>query len=420
MLDLLVIGAGLAGLSSAMVAAEAGLSVKIIAKGLGSIHWSAGAIDVLGYLPATSDEVVANPALAINELASSHPYHLISDGQRDETLNSFQAVVTKAGLPYVGAPTPGENLMLPSPAGAARPAYLAPSAQAGGDLTKSEPILIVGFDGMRDFYPALIAENLRAQGYGARAEFLPLDVLTGRRDSNTVQLAQAVDSPPVHNRLGIALSKLVKSGERIGLPALLGLHSHAGVMSALAERTGSTVFEIPTLPPSVPGIRLHNLLRTTLLDRGVRVEAGMEVVGYSADGHIVRWVETETSARPLRHRATNYLLATGGVLGGGFNSDANGRFWEVVFDLPLTVPQDRRAWFRPEFFDPAGQPVFGGGVAVNGDFQPINSDGEAVYENVWAAGGLLAHTDPILERSLEGIAITTGVAAAQKIIGAGH
>ncbi len=36
MLDLLVIGAGLTGLSAAIHAAQAGLSVRVIAKGLGA------------------------------------------------------------------------------------------------------------------------------------------------------------------------------------------------------------------------------------------------------------------------------------------------------------------------------------------------------------------------------------------------
>ena len=103
------------------------------------------------------------------------------------------------------------------------------------------------------------------------------------------------------------------------------------------------------------------------------------------------------------------------VLGGGFNSNPAGRFWETVFDLPLTVPQDRRQWFRPLFLDARGQPAFHGGVAVNAALQPVDATGDAVYANLWAAGALLAHADPILERSLEGVAIASGVTAAEAI-----
>ena len=120
--------------------------------------------------------------------------------------------------------------------------------------------------------------------------------------------------------------------------------------------------------------------------------------------------------RPLRHVASNYLLATGGILGGGFSSDATGKVWDVVFDLPLSVPQDRRQWFQSKFLDERGHPIFNGGVEVDEAWQPVDAAGKVTYQNLWAAGGLLAHADPIRERSLEGLAIVTGMAAAESIV----
>jgi glycerol-3-phosphate dehydrogenase subunit B len=115
----------------------------------------------------------------------------------------------------------------------------------------------------------------------------------------------------------------------------------------------------------------------------------------------------------LKHRAEKFLLATGGILGGGIDSDHTGKVWEVVLNLPLAVPRERGQWFRARFFDPAGHPIFRAGVSVNREFQPVDANGVRVYANVWAAGNLLAHADPLLERSLEGIAIATGIAAAR-------
>jgi glycerol-3-phosphate dehydrogenase subunit B len=45
----------------------------------------------------------------------------------------------------------------------------------------------------------------------------------------------------------------------------------------------------------------------------------------------------------------------------------------------------------------------------------VNTRGEPVFANLWVAGGLLAHADPLRERSLEGIAIATGTMAAQAV-----
>ncbi|MBK9091748.1 MAG: glycerol-3-phosphate dehydrogenase subunit GlpB [Anaerolineae bacterium] len=424
MLDLLVIGAGLAGLQAAITAAQAGARVRLIAKGLSATHWAAGTVDVLGYAPAAegaAPALVQRPLDAIAGVPAPHPYSLLGREGVASALDSFVALTHELGVPYEGSAN-GGNLLLPSPVGAPRPAFLAPRAQRGGDLSRPEPMLIVGFQGMRDFYPELIAANLNKQGFAARAAFLPLSLLNSQHDRNSVQLAHGLDNPRVTAKLAAELKRLLKPGERIGLPAILGLANHLGVLDDLRTQTGAVIFEIPTLPPSVPGIRLHAALRKHVEALGVRVEIGMEGIGFHAEGDAegdagnIQWVETSTSARPLKHRAAKYLLATGGILGGGFNSNHLGRVWEVIFDLPLTVPQQRHQWFQSQFLDPQGHPVFRGGVAVNGDWQPLKGDGTPVYRNLWAAGGLLAGGDYIQERSLEGVAIASGRAAATRLL----
>jgi len=236
-----------------------------------------------------------------------------------------------------------------------------------------------------------------------------------------VHLAQGLDDKTRRMKLGGELKRLARPGERIGLPAILGLDDHIAAFADLQATAGAPLFEIPTLPPSVPGMRLFKALRARLWNLGVRVDAGMEAIGAGtippngAAGR-VQWVETATTSRPLKNRAKNYLLATGGILGGGFDSDHTGRIWETVFGLPLTIPQHRYEWFRPEFMNPAGHPVFNGGLAVDGRMQPVDSTGQVIYSNLWAAGGALASVDPIQQHSLEGIAIATGFAAAQAIV----
>ncbi len=414
--DLLVIGAGLSGLMAAYTGAQAGQKVTVIAKGLGAIHWTPATVDLFGYAPNRTP--VARPLEFIDRLGDEHPAHpyaLLGEKRVGAGVAAFQTLSAEIGLPYGGAATSGDNLLLPSPAGAARPTFLAPQAQANGDLSRPQPMLIVGFEGLRDFYPHLIAENLRAQGHAARSVLLPFALLTDRHDSNSVHQARGLEEPKRLAALAQALKKAVHPGERIGMPALLGLDHHTQVVADLQSQTGATLFEIPTLPPSVPGVRLFAALRRKLNEMGVSVFPNMAVIDFKATNGTIDWVASETSGRPLRHRAAAYLLATGGILGGGFNSDHTGRVWETIFDLPLTVPQERSAWFDPQFLSPSGHPVFTGGVTVNREFQPISEGGQPVFANLWAAGNLLAANDAILQRSMEGIAITTGVAAGQAV-----
>ncbi len=427
MLDLLVIGAGLTGLFAAYTAARSGLRVRVIGKGMGTTHWHAGTIDLLGYLPG-EQRPVANWAEAVPELPAAHPYRMLGADAIRTAVVEFQRLVSGAGLPYESAAgsdlagTPGRsgrrdggNSLLISPVGAPRPVYLAPAAQQQANLADARPMVIVGLSGMTDFYPALIAENLRRQGHRARSASVPLDKLTTRRDNSPLQLARLLDQPAAQARLAELVADAA-ADERVGLPAVLGLRSHARICARLEEATASrAVFEIPTLPPSVPGLRLDTTLRELLAGLGVRVETGMEARGFRADGRRILWVESETGSRPLRHSARSYLLATGGILGGGILGERSGRVREVVFALPVTAPGARSQWLRPLFLDSRGHPVFQGGVAVDARFQPLDESGAPVYDNLWAAGAVLAHTDPIRERSREGIAIATAYAAAKAV-----
>lgn len=443
MLDLLVIGAGLSGLSAAFVAAKAGLRVRVIAKGLGALHWHAGTLDVLGYLPG-SQNVVTHPFAAFDALPAGHPYRVLGPNAVHAAISEIVGTLDAAGLAFRGAGSDVEpphtveqqpNVLLPTAIGAARPTWYAPTAQLAGQMGGSrtnhrddeQPMLIVGFVGLRDFYPAVIAEHLAQQGIDARAVWLPCSVITTRDDSTTVHLAQALDDPATVDRLAQAIQPLVGEGARVGLPAILGYRRHVETLAQLRTALDAPVFEIPTLPPSVPGIRIHRALVAALNGVGVRVEAGMEAIraefepvggGESTgDARRVRFVETATAARPLRHHAHAFLLATGGILGGALHTDVTGRVWEPVFDLPVRVPATRDAWFRPVFLDPQGHPIFSGGVEVDANFQPRSPEsGARCFENLWAAGNGLAHSDGIRERSLEGVAIATGSAAAQAIV----
>lgn len=417
MLDLLVIGAGLSGLTAALVAAQAGQTVRVVTTGMGSLHWTPGTLDLLGYLPDNTP--VDAPLAAVNRLPVQHPLRQVGAPAVQAALMELTRHLHDVGLPYTGAEGDA-NLRLPSPVGAARPVYLAPAAQVAGRLDDPAPMLIVGFDRLRDFYPTLLADNLTRLGHTARSHSLPLALITARHDSNTVQLAQALEAPAAQAALGDALAAAVAPGERIGLPAILGLDRHAEVWASLQARVAAPIFEIPTLPPGVPGIRLHRALVRLLERHNVRVEANMTAVSFGAEQGRIAWVATASSARPLRHTAANYLLATGGVLGGGFSSDHTGRAWETVFGLPLTIPQQRAGWFDPLFLAPAGQPVFSGGVPVTPDFRPCDAGGGsllgAVYANLWAAGNLLAHADGIRTRSREAIAVATATAAVQALL----
>jgi len=413
--DLLIIGGGLAGLSAAWQAAMQGQRVKLITAGWGATHWGAGCIDLLGYV---NGELVEAPAEAIGQLPASHPYSLVTPARMAEALQSLQAACNAADYPLHG--DPGCNWLLPTASGAARPTCLAPESMVAGDLHQNSPMRIVGFTDFLDFWPEWIAANLSAQGVAA--EGLTLDLPAGypngarsRNFVNGMLLARMFDDPQFRTELANALRPHLGDAHRVGFPAVLGLEHPMAALHHLQDLLELPVFEIPGLPPSIPGIRLQRLLVNAARQAGAHILEGLQVVHASLapGGRQIEAVWSEAAARPHPHRARRFLLATGGFLGGGITLDSTGYAKETALNLPVPTPAARERWFSTKFLDPPGHPIFRAGLTVNPRFQPLAPDGEPHYENLFAAGGILAGFDSVRELSLDGVALVSGMLSAQ-------
>lgn len=386
--DAIVIGAGLAGLTAALRVAEAGGRVLVLAKGIGSTHLSPATIDVLGYDP----DPVSSPARALPAFAAAHPGHpyaLLGADAVAEAIDWFTARVPQ----YVGGFD--ENLLLPTAVGAARPSAVVPETMAAGDLRAGGRLCIVGLHALKDFHAAYAADNL-----GARAVELDVTV-DGRADVNPLAFARAFDDPAFRATVAAQLLPRMEAGERVGFPAVLGLRDPHGVWTDLQDRLGRPVFEIPTLPPSVPGMRLFAHLRDAIRRAGGRVIVGSEALGGQRAGGRIEAVRARAAGREVTHATDRVVLATGGFASGGLELDSRWQARETVIDLP--VPDVGPERFVPEYFDP--QPMGRAGVTVDRDLRP------AGLENVVVAGAALAGAEPWREHSGEGISLATGYRA---------
>ena len=397
--DTLIIGAGLAGLTAAWQLAEHSQKVKVIAKGWGATHWASGCVDILGYYPIGSDTPVDALVPAIARLTMEqphHPYAQLDLQQAEAALAAFQELCAEAGYPLQG--TLERNWLLPTTAGAIRPTCLAPATFIAGDLSDPAPMLLVGIEGFNDFYPQLAAANLQAQGISAEAAMIRLPGLQTRQQIDAMVLARYFDNLDTASELAKAIKPHLGQADRIGLPAVLGMKNAPGFVRALESQLGRRIFEIPGLPPSIPGMRLHQILVQAIQKLGGQVFQGMEVISgkWAAGSGQIETVYTEAAARPMPHTAKNFILATGGILGGGIHSNHTGAVYDPIFDLPLQSPE-KEAWLRREFLHPEGHPIFGSGIVAGDRFQ-------TEYENLFAIGNALAG-DFVRERSLEGVAL---------------
>jgi len=196
---------------------------------------------------------------------------------------------------------------------------------------------------------------------------------------------------------------------------VLGLHRSPEVVAELAERIGEAVFEIPTLPPSIPGMRLHALLNRALRKAGGRVVMGASVVSSASHNGRLEAVSTDTGSRRSSHGARDFVVATGGVSAGGVTLDSSWRFKESALDLPLAgVPPPGTERFCADVF--GSHPVSRVGVAVDEEWRPLDADGRVVYNNVRVCGATLAGAEPHKEMSGNGISLVTGYAVADAIL----
>ncbi len=414
--DVLIIGGGLAGLVAAWRSALSNKHVRLVTAGWGALHWGTGCIDVLGYYPVDHQDFLDSPLKGIQQLQREHPEHpysTLSIDQIQDALEAFKYLCAEAGYPLHG--DLNANWLLPSATGTVRPTCLAPETMIAGDLSKHDPMLIVGFRQFPDFYAELIADNLAIQGIPARGVTIDVPALRTQRFVTPRVLASLFENPAFSSEMAKLIKPELIGSSRVGLPAVLGMRGVLKIKEDLESELGLPIFEIPTLPPSIPGIRLHNLLLAHLQMSGVRINNGMNAVNAIVQGKRVLQVYTEAAARMKAHPARAFVLATGGFLGGGFVAEYSGAVREVVFNQPLNIPVGKHNWFNTQFLAPDGHPIYRAGLQISSDLRIVLPDGNSVFDNLFVAGGAIGNCDSIRERSLEGIALATGFVAGNMI-----
>ncbi len=410
--DVIVIGAGLAGLMAAEAAQNQGARVLVLARGMGSLPLTTGCIDGLAYSPQT-ENILSSPLAALPRLAHEcprHPYTVLGREKILKALAHFNEFTQQIGLPYAG--NFGSTLLLPTPLGTFHPSCLVPETMKQGNLCLPGPALLVGFRGLKDFSPFLAAENLNclyAQGKissSFRAELLERPNLDGKA-INSFNLSRAFDEEDFRKVFAEKVRPILNSGERLGLPAVLGFHSPCEALEDLKERLKADVFEIPMPPPSVPGIRLFRKFQIYLQEKGVRLILGLSTLTPHRESKEVIGFSFGFSENNPIYTASAIVLATGKFVGGGLDSD-RGRIYETLLDLSVAYPKNRRQWFSPRLLAAEGQPFNRFGVEVNESLQPVDPEGRVLYANLFAAGAILAQADSMSEKSGGGIALSTG------------
>ena len=425
--DVAVIGAGLAGLLTAVRLAEGGARVVVLSEGYGTLHWAGGPID-LGFVPGAATAAEAVDALAER---AGHPYALLGSDVAP-ALDWFLQLTADLGLPHVGSLDGGFG-PLPTGIGGVRPVSAVPESQAGAfpPWARGERLVIAGHAGFKDFWPRAVASSLsRAEVWGpfsrpARVDGIAVDWpgLRERRNLNALRIAEGFDNADWRvAALDVTARAVASTGPgplRVGLPAVLGLRDHPRALAEAADRFGAPVIEFPLVPPCIPGMRLHDVLRAKLRARGARLLIGERVARVETTRRKVTAVATTAATRELVTRVGAVVLATGGIAGSGLIGEPDGVIRETVLGLPVEGPSIG-SWLAGDPLDPGSLPIAAAGLRTDESLRPLDPARPAdrpLFDNVRVVGSLLAGQQWMVERCGDGVALASAWRAAASLSG---
>jgi glycerol-3-phosphate dehydrogenase subunit B len=289
--DVVVVGAGLSGLVAAGAAAHRKLKVALVATGPGSF--------------------VTGPAwLKAQEIpqASAAP-------ERKEAVAFFCELARLAGCPYAGDISTARSL--PTVLGDFQSVALAPLTLWNAEPREGATTAIIGIRGLSSFDENFMAERLTEQAclvssggtYTARQICFSRDMGV---PVTTLRVAQCFDRDSGFRAELIDALRAAASGfERILVPGLLGLESSAEKIDEFIHELGCPVGEIPTLPPSMPGLRIYHRLESYLHKLGVELYRGFPVEQVEIHDGLCTGLRVASPGRPLNLHCQSAVLATG-------------------------------------------------------------------------------------------------------------
>ena len=410
--SLAVIGAGIAGCAATIFALKRGISTIQIGN-TGALAYTSGYLDLLGVEQA---EYIRDPWQALEQLRRDqpeHPYCFVDDAEIDSAFEEFIGTLQSMGLGYTSAHKNNQMALLP--AGNCKPTFSMPEtmSQSIPAMRDRARVLIIDFAGLQGFSAREMVANLSTQWPKLRSQHVSFPDMESGAQLYAEVMARALEVPETRVALAERIKPLLGDAEYLALPAILGIHQPDHVHQEMQRLIGLPVFEIPCIPPAVPGIRLRELMEQQLMNKGATVISQKKVESVVFQESCIE-LHYEDHFGPVVIQADHVLLASGRFLSGGLVADQF-QVQEALMHLPVQQPESRDGWFSEDYFDAQGHAVNRAGLLVNGDMQVVNDQGELIDRRLYAAGIVLANQDWVRQRCGAGVAIATAYKAVKAI-----
>ena len=421
--DCVVIGGGLAGLTCGLKCQAEGLSCAVISSGMSALHFSSGSVDLLGHHPGR--EVVFSPMDILPDFMKTNPEHpYVKCGPDDivEAMDFFRREIDTQGNRLFS--NNRFNHFHITAVGTLKPTFFSPASVFTHEIKtvfeKKPCIAIMNIKGFRDFHPVLAAANLNRHKLFSHCPITCAEIeLPGQKsmaygtaDMRSVDVARILDAATDLRDAAAAITAAAGKADIVALPAFLGLSRYSEILDELRRTTDRLIYEIPTLPPSILGMRLDNAIKSRFTARGGIFIASETIESGTVENDRVVSVHTRNQEDDIR--AACYVLASGSFFSKGLVS-RYGRMTEPVFGCRLEIPPDCTALAAKKFFSSKSHDFLRAGVKTDENLAPETPSGRTI-SNLYCAGAVLSGYNPVSEGSGGGVAIATGYKAAKQIV----
>lgn len=428
--DVIVIGGGVAGYSAALRCLENGLKTAVVSSGQSALHFSSGSIDLLSNSPETGAPVEF-PFDEIEKLPQQlprHPYSKLGVKRIKEAMTWYQETMTKEGLPLSALDTQANHLRITT-MGTLKPTWLSqPHVQKidfGFESLKNvKRIIMISIEGFRDFQPQIAQDNLKRYAEMNNIKILTKQINTSgftstSRNPNefrSIDISRILRDESQFLELANQLLAAATPEDLVVIPSVMGNGDGLKLLNKMAEHTGLTFHEVPTMPPSLLGIRIEDVMMRAFIRNGGSLLKGDEVLGgeITEENGNLKLVNLKTQKmKELTISADHYVFATGSFFSKGIIAHQNS-IEEPVFGLDLAETGKRAEWFQKSFFAKQPHAFLSFGVEADERFIP-SINGQKVT-NVFCAGSILSDYNPVAHGCGGGVAISTAHFAVDNIL----
>ncbi len=414
--DTLIIGGGLAGLICGIKLCKQNKKCAIISSGQSALHFCSGSFDLLNTL--SNGKSVTNPIEAITELTkqnTKHPYSKIGASNIEKLVEEAISLLESLDIPIKANKNNHYRL---TPFGEIKPTWLSIAPFATSTQIDKMPwssVSIFNMKGFLDFYPDFLASGLRKKGVKSEVALFSLPSLerlrrnpSELRSSNLTNVMDQLSDEEFQELVNILKDGSQKS-EVILFPAILGLKNDT-ILADLEKAVGKPILLIPTLPPSVIGIKLQRYLVKKFRDLGGEYMLGDSIMKADiTNGKVEKLYSFNHTDIPFI--ANDIVVATGSYFSQGLISDRD-KVYEPIFNLEVNYDAPRAKWYDKNVYNT--QPYMSYGIKTNNNFNGL-LNGEYI-QNLYVIGAGLECFNPIKEGSGGGVSILTALNVADLIL----